>query len=184
MKTCPVCQDTELTHGFLETGLPAYECHQCGGIWISANEYLTWVLVQELSATIKPAPDNSLPIPDTNQAILCPDCGRILRRYKIWPDIDFHLDRCGGCNGVWFDKNEWQVLKLNGLHNQINHFFTESWQRKLREEETRRRFEKMYREKFGPEDYAEVKRIKTWLTHHPLGSSLLAYLADQRPYRG
>lgn len=184
MKMCPVCREVELTHSFIERNLPAYVCEPCGGIWIAANEYMAWVLIQENTPSATPFTDTSLPIPDNNHAILCPDCGRILRRYKIWPNIDFHLDRCGGCNGVWFDPHEWQILKSNGLHDQINQCFTEPWQRQLREEEKRRRFEKIYRQKFGPDDYAEVRRIKCWLAHHPQRSGLLAYLLDKNPYGG
>lgn len=124
------------------------------------------------------------PVLDNRVAILCPDCGRFLRRFKIWPDIEFNLDRCGGCNGVWFDKHEWQTLKYYKLHHQVNMFFTDIWQQKLRNEEMKRHFEKMYREKFGVEDYQKIKAIRTWLEEHPSGGSLLAYLTDKDPYRG
>ncbi len=184
MKHCPVCPNTELSHGYLETGLPAYECQLCGGLWISAIEYLVWSRSQPVAPWDESPPDRSLLVEDSQAAILCPDCGRILRRYQVWPDFDFNLDRCGGCHGVWFDQNEWQLLKLHGMHHKVNQFFTEPWQRKLREEETRRRFERMYTDKFGSDDYAEVQRIKGWLTSHSQGSGLIAYLTDENPYRG
>lgn len=183
MKQCPVCND-ELSKAYLESGLPAYNCERCNGVWLSANEYLMWLRIQPPSDCQGEAIDMPLQITDSKQAILCPDCGRILRRYKISPDIEFHLDRCGRCNGVWFDQNEWQALKAQGLHGKVNMFFTEPWQRKLRQEETRRRFERMYCNRFGGEDYAEIKRIKSWLIEHPQRSGLLAYLLDQNPYRG
>jgi hypothetical protein len=63
-------------------------------------------------------------------------------------------------------------------------FFTDPWQQKLREEEMRRRFDKMYLDKFGAENYARIKDIRAWLAEHPQGSSLLAYLTDKDPYRG
>ena len=184
MRLCPVCQKVELKEVMLDQDLPAHTCIGCGGIWVSANEYLSW------GQTHRPAlaPDLELDVPepvfDTNKAILCPDCGRILRRFKIWPHIKFHLDRCKNCNGVWFDKNEWHILKEHNLHQQVNVFFTEPWQKKLRQEEARRRFEKMYLDKFGQADYAEIKRIKQWLTEHPRGVGLLAYLMDDNPYKG
>jgi Zn-finger nucleic acid-binding protein len=184
IRKCPVCKETELSRSFLETGLPAYECGQCDGIWVSANEYLAWQRTQAATSTEEVSLDTPLPISDTRVAILCPDCDHILRRYKISPDLEFHLNRCGHCNGVWFDQNEWQMLKSRNLHHQVNTFFTEPWQRKLREEEMRRRFEKMYREKFGAEDYARIKEIRAWLVEHSQGMSLLAYLTDQDPYRG
>jgi Zn-finger nucleic acid-binding protein len=122
-------------------------------------------------------------VSESNQASLCPDCGRILRRYKIWPDILFYLDRCGGCNGVWLDQAEWQTLGQRNQYHCLHLFFTEPWQRRLREEETRRRFEKIYKDKFGATDYERIKEIRIWLDAHPQGAALLADLLDNEPYR-
>ena len=158
MTKCPVCRDIELTSVNLERGLPARKCNQCEGLWLSSMEYLIWLK----TATISPdeeEPETPFPVLDTLNATLCPDCGMILRRFKIWPDIDFHLDRCGSCNGVWFDKNEWEVLKAHNLHGLVNMFFTKPWQQKLKTEETRKRFETMYLDRFGADDYAEIKRV-------------------------
>ncbi|MFN8455635.1 MAG: zf-TFIIB domain-containing protein [Anaerolineae bacterium] len=183
MKKCPVCK-VELNQMTLEADLPAYGCSQCQGLWLSANEYLAWLQVQPAQSAETIAPDMPLPSFDTTKAILCPDCGHILRRYKIWPEIEFHLDRCGNCNGIWFDQNEWQVLKARHLHHQVNLFFTEAWQQKLRTAETRQRFEKMYLDRFGADDYTEIKRIRAWLSAHPHRPGLMAYLADDDPYKG
>lgn len=185
MKKCPVCQ-VELNHIVLEQNLPAYACPSCEGVWISSNEYLAWLGPQTESplGEMVIAGDIPLPVVDNRKALFCPDCGRFLRRFKLWPDIQFHLDRCGNCNGIWFDRNEWQVLKLKGLHYKVALFFTNAWQEKLRDEEMRRRFEKMYQEKFGLADYQKIKAIRAWLAEHPLGGQLLAYLTDKEPYHG
>ena len=63
-------------------------------------------------------------------------------------------------------------------------FFTDVWQQKLRNEEMRRRFKKMYLDKFGAEDYQKIKEIRAWLEEHPLCGNLLAYLTDKDPYKG
>jgi Zn-finger nucleic acid-binding protein len=183
MKKCPVCQ-AKLNRILLEQNLPAFSCTSCEGIWISSNEYLSWLAPQGPTTEINDiSEDNPLPVVDNRQALLCPDCGRFLRRFKIWPDIEFQLDRCGGCNGIWFDRNEWQTLKIKNMHHNISLFFTDEWQEKLRNEEMKRRFVKMYQEKFGP-DYQKIKEIRAWLSEHPQGGQLLAYLTDKDPYRG
>jgi len=184
MKHCPVCNDIELRRILLEDGLPVHECRQCDGIWLSAYDYHIWLKEQDSLQLQAADISDPLPVIDTDKAIFCPDCGRFLRRFKIWTDIDFHLDRCKHCNGVWFDKNEWQSLKQRDLHKQVHLFFTQPWQRKLRREETTKRFETMYLDRFGAEDYAEIKRIKVWLTEHSQGQHLLAYLTDPNPYKG
>ncbi len=184
MKYCPVCNDIELRRILIEDDLPVHECRRCGGIWLSAYDYHIWLAEQDELPSQEADASDPLPVIDTDKLIVCPDCKRFLRRFKIWTDIDFHLDRCKHCNGVWFDKNEWQNLKRRNLHKQIHHFFTEPWQNKLRREETKKRFEKLYLDRFGAEDYAEIKRIKTWLAKHPQGPHLLAYLTDPNPYKG
>ncbi len=63
-------------------------------------------------------------------------------------------------------------------------FFSDVWQEQLRNEEMKRRFEKMYLEKFGAADYQKIKEIRAWLEGHPQGGQLLAYLTDKDPYRG
>ena len=72
---------------------------------------------------------NHLDVLDSTNAKICPDCGRILIKYKVDNRLDFYLDQCGGCNGIWFDKNEWENLKLNNLQSGSSFW---PWQ-KLRE---------------------------------------------------
>lgn len=187
MKSCPICS-IQLNRTLLESNLPAFSCSNCHGIWISANEYLSWLapemVVQNAEIDIARDFDTPYPISDNNQAITCPDCGRFLRRFQIWPNNKFHLDRCSSCNGIWFDRNEWQTLQAQNLHKQVNVFFTEVWQDKLRSEEMTKRFEKMYLDLFGSEDYDKIKTIRRWLSEHPNGNRLIAYLTDRDPYKG
>ena len=114
MKTCPICT-LDLNRVLLETNLPAYKCANCNGLWISANEYLSWLLPENVLSIeeidIEQEFDVPYPISESDKAILCPDCGRFLRRFKVWPNVKFHLDRCHSCNGIWFDKNEWDAFR-------------------------------------------------------------------------
>jgi Zn-finger nucleic acid-binding protein len=187
MKSCPVC-NIQFSQTLLDRNLPAYKCSNCSGLWISSNEYLTWLsttsTLPDDGAHIDQDFDTPYPIADNNQALLCPDCGRFLRRYQIWPNSNFYLDRCSTCNGIWFDRNEWQTLQTQNLHKDINVFFTHAWQEKLKSKEMEKRFKGMYLELFGEDDYQKVQDIRQWLYDHPNGNRLLAYLADREPYKG
>jgi Zn-finger nucleic acid-binding protein len=185
MKHCPVCNQA-LSRLILEYGLPAYTCAGCDGIWISANEYLAWLSAQQAQAEPPSWLNEETPIPvvDNRQVLPCPECGRFLRRFKVWPQIEFHLDRCSGCRGIWFDRPEWETLQAHKLDQQVSLFFSDGWQQKLSNEAMTQRFAQMYLAKFGPADYEKIKEIREWLAAHPLGSSLLAYLTDTNPYRG
>jgi len=65
--------------------------------------------------------------------------------------------------GIWFDKNEWDVLVARNLHDKVNQFFTQSWQARLRAEEARTKLDRLYLERFGAGDYARIKEVRHWL---------------------
>ncbi|MBU0492829.1 MAG: zf-TFIIB domain-containing protein [Chloroflexi bacterium] len=178
---CPVCQKDYFSKHELEAGLPAYKCKECEGIWVSAAQYWKWLETRSDVPEIADA-EVQLPVEQEGPARLCPETGHFLRRYKVWPDIEFYLDRCGNCTGVWFDAGEWEALRSRDLHDQVHLFFSDVWQRQLREDQTRLRMTNLYREKFGEEDYARIQEIRAWLEGHAQGRALLAYLTDRDPY--
>jgi len=179
---CPVCGTTILSYKQLDEGLEAKECSTCGGHWISSSDYWDWLDKHGETLPEKSFSDILFDIKDLDKAILCPDCGHILLKFKVGHGIDFFLDHCNSCNGVWLDKNEWNALKDRNLHDEIHRIFTTSWQKQIRKDELANRMEQIYLEKFGNEDYEKVKKIKKWLDSHPRRSTLLAYLNDPNPY--
>jgi len=180
---CPVCQSQTLIPIALHQNLPAQECSQCHGIWLASTAYFTWLKQHGANLAERPAPGLPLPPLEDKRAKICPDCGHILRRYKIWPEVDFYLDHCSTCNGVWLDRGEWVILEARNLHDDLNQFFTKTWQQNLHEEETRRRLERHYLDFFGPHDYDRIQEVRAWLQRHPQRSALLAFLQAEDPYQ-
>lgn len=186
MSNCPMCKQARLQAGALDDELPVNECQKCGGAWLRANEYARWLRKQKPGTYYLSRIEGrniSLLIQDSNQAALCPDCGHFLRRYRIGARVAFHLDRCNHCNGVWFDRNEWHALKAADLHDEVNQIFTQPWQEHIQHEDSASRLQAMYLARFGGEDYAKIQELRAWLQDHPRRSMLLAYLADDDPYR-
>jgi Zn-finger nucleic acid-binding protein len=180
---CAECRTVELQQIALEPGLPAYACPACEGIWIASTHYWEWLDKHGPTLPEKPAcAAPPLPVVETRRAKICPGCGHILIKYRVGHDITFSLDQCGHCNSFWFDKNEWQVLKSRNLHDEVHKMFTAPWQRRIREEESRRTWQQIYTERFGEQDYADIRRIKAWIDQHPERQSLLAYLVSENPY--
>lgn len=177
---CPVCQTTELISRELEENLASLKCANCGGNWIQFAQYYAWLQQQGKNLPEKP-PETTYEISETEAAKSCPECQQILSRYKVGRGTGFTLDRCGGCGGIWFDRNEWQVLKSRNLHDDVHTIFTAFWQSEVRKEETRKNLDHMYLMKFGAQDYAEIKRIRAWLDERPRRTELLAYLNDRNP---
>ncbi|MGD2181151.1 zf-TFIIB domain-containing protein [Lusitaniella coriacea] len=179
---CPTCKRPVLQKVTLEESLLANRCDKCEGNWIASEQYWSWLDAHSETLPEK-EPEVSFEINDSQKAKLCPQCNRILIKYKVGRGTNFHLDHCSSCNGVWFDKNEWETLKARNLHDEIHCIFTQSWQRQVRQEEIEENLDLIYTQKFGSEDYQELQKIKAWLNDRPQKLALLAYLNDENPYK-
>lgn len=180
---CPVDKTDTLSQITLVDGLPAMQCSTCNGVWVDSNAYLAWWKGKGEDAPRQKITANIDPAWDVDELKLCPSSGHIMGRYKILANTDFYLDRCGHCNGIWFDKSEWDALVEIGLHDNVNEFFTRPWQDDIHSTEARNHMDKLYLEKFGAEDYERVKQTREWLTNHPKQGMLLAYLQANDPYK-
>jgi Zn-finger nucleic acid-binding protein len=119
-----------------------------------------------------------LPVADSTKAKLCPECGHILTRRMVGHGIDFQIDRCGACGGIWFDKNEWEILRDRNLHDDVHFIFSSAWQHRLVEDQQKKTHEKRIETILGPSDYAQLKDFKKWILNHPRRSTMMAYLSD------
>lgn len=179
---CPVCKADPLQPTTLVDGPQTYACPTCQGHWMTADDYWLWSEQQGAPLPEK-APSGQLPTPTedehTRRAKLCPSCDRILIKYRIHPDLNFRLDHCAHCGGIWFDHQEWDALRDRHLHDEVYQLITPHKQKQLTQENSRRHFEQLYQARFGTEDYAELRRIKQWLWRHPNRQDLLTYLNDE-----
>lgn len=176
---CPLCDNAIMNSKTLEENLNVKTCNKCGGYWISSSEYFKWLSKHANVKTNNPFNEISLHVENSTKAKLCPDCGHILIKYKVGHGIDFRLDCCNSCNGVWLDKNEWEILKGRNFHEEINRIFTTEWQNEVKTEELKSSMEKIELDKFGTKDYKKIKDIKDWIDKHPKKSFILAFLNEQ-----
>ncbi len=180
---CAVCHTPTLQPITFANGLPVSRCPTCLGTWVASADYWAWRDRQGPRLPEVPAPDVE-PWPGGEEGLrLCPTCGHVMRRYHIGTGVPFPLDHCEQCNGVWFDAQEWEVLEARNLHDKLPQFFTDAWQRQVRQADHRRHMTAIYTERFGADDYAEVRRIRAWLDAHPQRSFLLTYLSSDDPYK-
>ena len=173
---CPTCAPLELQPTVLDTNLSAQRCPGCQGLFISSADYWAWREQHGPDLPEQPDPQPIPPDVEASGAKQCPLCRHLLLPYKIALDILFTVDHCGACNGMWFEKEEWNSLQRRQLHDNLHQMFAAPWQRRLRMAEHRTRMDAIYRAKFGEEDYAEVQRVKAWLDAHPQRQALRAYL--------
>lgn len=176
---CPVCK-TSFLHS-LETGeLPQrLVCDDCGGTWIKAFQYWKWLEAHGANQPEKSS-DNSPqpPVTDSTKAKICPECGHLLTRRIVGHGINFSIDRCGTCGGIWFDKNEWEILKNRNLHDDIHFIFSSAWQHRIVEEQQKKTYEKRIETILGSSDFAKLKDLKSWLARHPKRNTIMAFLSD------
>jgi Zn-finger nucleic acid-binding protein len=175
--SCPVCKSPCLENHQLETGLQSSKCKQCSGVWIAAESYESWLASKPPIAEVKaPNEDISLSSGETPGIKFCPSCQYILRAYKIGRSLDFSVSRCNRCGGVWFDRNEWDILRARKMHADVHLIFSDSWQNSIKEEDHAASMESIWSHQFGAADFAEIKRIRNWIESHPKKAEIYAYL--------
>src|SRR3954452_1421752 len=174
---CPVCKTPTLIAHDLDQNLVSQRCTTCGGQWINSFQFWKWL--EEHRATpheVAAARTIDLPTSETKGVKVCPECGRILAKYKVGHSLGFSLDRCGNCGGSWFDRNEWEILQSGDLRDQIHLIFSDTWQHRVRDQERARHLQELFAQRVGEKDFAEIRRIKEWLNQHPQRQELFGYL--------
>ncbi len=180
---CPVCKAKRCVPVELEEGLQATACQACGGHWISHNNYSAWLDNHGETIPEKPYSDVELNVKDVKEAKLCPDCGRILLKYKVGHSLDFFVDHCPGCGGIWLDSNEWAALQAINLHDEIHKIFSTSWQSQVRGEDMASKLDQVYSNSLGSDEYEKAKEVREWIQSLPQKGAILAFLCDDDPYK-
>jgi Zn-finger nucleic acid-binding protein len=178
----PVSPDVDLQPREIEPGLAVLECPRSGGIWIPLAAYEQW-RSQSPPVTASAAASGStgpgpMPVDAQRPALICPESGCVLLRYKAGHGLPFHIDRSPVTGGVWLDKGEWEALKEKGLHVDLNLIFTAAYQRGLRSAEYAQTLEKAFQDRIGQVDFDRVAQFKDWLNHHPRRRDIWCYLSD------
>lgn len=174
---CPVCPGKALHPHVLTEDLVSSKCDACGGQWINSFQYWKWL---EAHPSNSSRSYSSLTLQgegdETARAKVCPECQHILTRHRVGHAVNFTLDRCGNCGGMWFDRNEWDILQNSELRDQIHLVFSATWQSRVREESARIHLEELFAKKIGEEDYSRLKEMKCWLDGHPHRDDLIHFL--------
>lgn len=179
---CPVCETTEMISTDLESNLTSFRCPDCRGNWIQGAEYWKWLEEHGPNLPERNDQDSGLSLAEPGRHIDCPECRFRMVKYLVGHGFNFTLDQCGGCKGIWLDRNEWEALKERNLHDDVHAMFTAFWQAEALKERRRKHLEEIYISRFGADDYAEITRIRAWLDGRPNKHELVAYLTDHDPF--
>jgi Zn-finger nucleic acid-binding protein len=179
---CPVCESTELSSVELEPGLTSYQCQSCRGNWIQGAEYWSWLETQGANLPERVQHKETLTLAEPGLPIDCPECRFRMVKYLAGRGLPFTIDHCHGCKGIWLDGNEWEALKKRNLHDDLNLMFTSFWQNEAQRLARKAKLEEIYVDRFGLDDYTEIKRIRYWLESKVNREELLAFLIDKDPF--
>lgn len=175
----PAAPDTSLARIELEPGLEAFRCPVSGGTWIPLQSYENWK--QGYRSGSHPLPPGYVPdtADDSQQpALLCPESGCLLVRFRVGRGLNFHIERSPRTGGVWLGAGEWDALKSKGLDRELHLIFSHPYQqqivRELRDEQLRKQFA----HRIGEPDFQRVADFVDWLSQHPKQRDIVAYLRE------
>lgn len=169
---CPIHPESALETRTVNPGVTVRACPQCNGYWMTAAAYWKWR--EDLSGPLPNlderdgGKDRAV---DSSAAKLCPIDGGFLTRHQVGYGLDFQLDRCGRCGGMWLDHGEWETLIDRQMHDDLHLIFTSSWQAEVRRQRKVNADEKRLVERLGEEDYGRAKEINAWLASKAKDSS-------------
>jgi len=171
---CPVCTTSELRPTMIEDLLPAMACGQCKGSLVSLLYYRHWAEQHKPESVQTTASD--IRSTDTNRAITCPKCERIMTKYKLVGSVANRVDLCASCDEAWLDQGEWELLERLELSDKLPSVFTDAWQRKLRNEKTEETRHAILKRTIGEQATAKVEEFRAWLNAQQQKSAILTYL--------
>ncbi len=178
MASCPKCPTKVLSPTLLAAGLSAKGCRSCHGVLLDLLSYRAWSDLSGIDTVDSNDKGSEVEVDDTRQAIVCPNCGALMTKYKISSEIDNKLDYCANCDEAWLDGSEWAQLADMGLRMNLGTIFTEPWQRRVRTDSAESNQEALRQEKYG-EDYEKIIQFRDWLSAHPHREAILAILAHR-----
>ncbi|MGR9053140.1 MAG: TFIIB-type zinc ribbon-containing protein [Gammaproteobacteria bacterium] len=177
MSQCPHCKDQTLKPTALAEGLPAETCARCGGALVSLLSYRVWIERNPVAAQLarEQQSDSRVEADDTRTALNCPKCSGIMTKYRIASAADNKIDLCVRCNDVWLDDGEWELIQSLHLTGKLPEIFYDSWQKRIRKEQSEVLKEQKFKELLG-DDYDEIVRIRDWIAGHEQRRTLLDFL--------
>jgi Zn-finger nucleic acid-binding protein len=173
---CPNCNNKQpLEATTLDARLPALNCPDCHGMLLSLIAYRDWREKNPAPAHAAQDIGEASDVEDSVQLLRCPHCKGFMTKFRFSADAKNQIDLCDRCDVVWLDHGEWSLVEHLARNGQLAKVFDAHWQKRLREEQGRRRAEDRWRIQLG-EDYDKARELRTWLALHPKGKELVAYL--------
>lgn len=100
---------------------------------------------------------------DSADGKTCPDYGKPIVAPKVGFGLEFRVERCDHCFGIWLDQGDWEQLTEKQLEMKIHSIFSQFWQSQVRaQNEEQLRLESLEK-LLGPDRVRVVADFKAWL---------------------
>jgi len=173
----PVDANSALVRDTLPGGLNVLRCEKSGGVWIRPSFYWQWL---EHHAPDGAAAGDGVDAPatDSRAGKRCPEDGYFLIRHRVGNGLDFHVDRCGHCGGMWLDRGEWEALLRHGLAEKLHLVFSSAWQAAVRHQRDRDTERALLVQRLGDAEYQKLVAFADHLVASPHRHAMVAYLQE------
>lgn len=181
---CQVCKKGQFEFKEIHNNLKAKECNSCNGIWISYSNYNKYLelnppMIEDINfANLEPCSNDN----DSLDAKICYDCGAILVKTMVGFDINFYVDRCPSCHGIWLDNGEWDKLSKNHIENLINFFFTDYWKNRIFDYNKEKRWKQLLQREVGSGNLLKIFDFIDWLKKQDKKENIIAYINKEVLY--
>ncbi|MDO3385369.1 zf-TFIIB domain-containing protein [Gilvimarinus sp. SDUM040013] len=172
---CPTCKNNNLSPTKLDEELPVLGCRDCGGTLVSLLYYRDWAERSANNDEIDSEVSVEQP-EDSQTALSCPKCQRLMTKYTISGSTNNKLDLCGSCDEAWIDGGEWELLKSLKLSKNFPAVFSDVWQRKVRKEISEAKHIERFTEILGSEDTEKANQFRLWIKDHPRRAEILFFV--------
>lgn len=162
----------------LEDGLLVYRCPDSGGLYIRSEDFWRWRHQQQVGSDGAP-PTEEYPVSEYDDEVkVCPETGTLMVRYRVGHGVPCRIDR-SITGGVWLDAGEWEALRREGLHRQLNLIFTSPWQKAVRDAELEAQNEARLCSRLGDDLFARIQAFREEIWSHPSSAEAIAYLQNR-----
>jgi len=99
-----------------------------------------------------------------------------MQKYKLTGTVANRVDVCATCDEAWLDGGEWELLEALQLSHELPAILTDSWQRRIRREQSEGTRRAILVRMIGEDGTSRVEAFREWLGRNQHKSHVLAYL--------
>ncbi|MFT5353873.1 MAG: Zn-finger nucleic acid-binding protein [Polyangiales bacterium] len=94
-------------------------------------------------------------------------------------ELEFALDRCSRCGGVWFDHGEWERLAEANVVENLSALWDPAFRAAKRQAREQQHIDDELRAVIGEESFGRLREFTDWLANDPAKSRVLAWIEHE-----